>query len=205
VSLLLGCDVLVGHQVHSVTGRRDEADVGDGVEGDQLVERDRLVHKVDRHELDCAELAVDASDELVDDSAEVLVLFDVLPRRDGDLDEDDLADPFGVLGEEDFEGVQLLGNALDVVETVDADNKLDALELLLKRRYPLLHLGLLEALVELLRVDPDGESADSNDLALEFDAIWRGRKSPNIVRERSMRSDNATYSMREQLLRKCRA
>jgi hypothetical protein len=202
VSLLLCCDVLVRHQVHTVAGRGNQADVGNGVQRDQLVEGDGLVHEVDRHELDSAELAVDTSDELVDDGAEVLVLFDVLSRRNSDLDEDDLANPFGVLREEDFEGVQLLRNALDVVKTVNTDNELDALELLLKRSYPLLYLGLLETLVELLRVDTDGESADSNDLALEFDAVGRCRQSPGTVSCCIMRSRTGTYNIREQLLRK---
>jgi hypothetical protein len=127
---------------------------------------------VDRHELDGAKFAVDASNKLIDDCAEVLVLFDVLPRWNGDLDKHDLADPFGMLGKEDLESVQLLWYTLDVVETVNTNNELHALELLLKRCYAFLYLGLLETLVELLWIDTDGEGADSNDLALEFDSVW---------------------------------
>ena len=39
---------------------------------------------------DRAEPAIDAADELVDARAQVLVLFDILSRRNGELDEDDL-------------------------------------------------------------------------------------------------------------------
>ena len=101
------------------------------------------MHEVDRHELDGAELAVDASDKFVDDSAEVLVLLDILARGNGDLYEDNLANPLRVLGKEDLESVQLLGHTLDIIQTVDTDNELDALELLLERCDALLDLGLL--------------------------------------------------------------
>jgi hypothetical protein len=82
-----------------------------------------------------------------------------------------------VLGEEDFEGVKFLGYTLDVVQTVDTNDELDALELLLEGRYPFLYLGFLETLVELLRVDSNRESADSNDLTLKLDAVGCCRKS----------------------------
>jgi hypothetical protein len=87
---------------------------------------------MNRHKLDGPEPAVDPADEFVDHRPEVLVLLDVLTRRDGELDEHDLSDPLGVLFEEHLESVKLLRYALDVVETVDADNDLDALEPLLK-------------------------------------------------------------------------
>ena len=77
---------------------------------------------MDGHEFNGAKFAVDAADKLVDDGAQVLVLFDVLAGGDGNLYEDDLADPFWVLCEEDFEGVQLLGDAFDVVEAINADD-----------------------------------------------------------------------------------
>ncbi len=42
------------------------------------------------------------------------------------MHEDDLADPLGVLLEENLEGMQLLGYTLNVVESVDTDDDLDA-------------------------------------------------------------------------------
>jgi hypothetical protein len=82
------CDAT--HQVHAVPGARDETSVGQGVHRRELVKRHALVHVVDRHEFDGAESAVDPADELVDARAEVLVFLHVLPRGDGELDEDDL-------------------------------------------------------------------------------------------------------------------
>ena len=57
-----------------------------------------------------------------------------------------LADPLRVLREEELEPVQLLRDALDVVEPVDADDDLDALEALLERGDAVLHAVLLEVL-----------------------------------------------------------
>lgn len=54
VALLLSCNVLVRDEVHAVAGRRNEADITDSVECNQLVEGDRLVHEVDGHEFDGA-------------------------------------------------------------------------------------------------------------------------------------------------------
>jgi hypothetical protein len=79
---------------------------------------------MDGHEFDRTEPTVDSADQLVDHRAEVLVLFDVLTRWNGELHEDDLAYPLRVLLEEYLEGMEFLRNALDVVESVDADNNL---------------------------------------------------------------------------------
>ena len=94
MTLLLRCDVLVGHKVHAIAGRRNETDITDSVECNQLIKRDRLVHEVDGHEFDGAydsldggmhvlseeltKFAVDSADQLVHDSTEVLVLLDIL-------------------------------------------------------------------------------------------------------------------------------
>jgi hypothetical protein len=48
------------------------------------------MHVVNGHEFDGTESSVDLSDEFVDYRSEVLVLFDVLPGRNGELHEDDL-------------------------------------------------------------------------------------------------------------------
>lgn len=91
-----------------------------------------------------AELPIDATDKLIDAGAEVHVLFYVLPGRDCQLDENDLValawpqrstyilDPLGMLRKEDLEGMQLLRDALDVVESVDSDYNLAILEALLQ-------------------------------------------------------------------------
>lgn len=54
VAFLLAGNVLVGHEVHAITCRRNQTHVGNSVQSDELVEGDRLVHEVDRHEFDCS-------------------------------------------------------------------------------------------------------------------------------------------------------
>jgi hypothetical protein len=106
------------------------------------------VHKVDGHELDCPEAPVDAPYKLVHRRAQILVLFDVLPRWHGELHEHDLADPLGVLREEEFKRMQLLRDALDVVEAVDAHDHFDAAEARLELPYPGLDRFPLQVLCE---------------------------------------------------------
>lgn len=67
------------HQVHTVTSTADQADIANGIKSTKLVERQTLVHKVDRHKLDGPEPAINPSNEFVDGRPQVLVFFDVLP------------------------------------------------------------------------------------------------------------------------------
>ena len=106
------------------------------------------MHEVNGHELDRAETSVDASNKLVDRRTQVLVLFDVLPRRNCELREDNLADPFGVLAEEQLKSVQFLWDTLDVVETIDTDDHLDVTEALLQLLDTLLDVGFLQVLYD---------------------------------------------------------
>jgi hypothetical protein len=117
------------------------------------------------------EFAVDSADEFVDNCTEVLVLLYILSRRDGNLNQHNLADPFGVFCQEDFKSVKLLRDTLDVIKTVNTNNQLDALELLLECLDTLCNLGLLEAFLELLRINTDRECTNGDDLALEFDCV----------------------------------
>ena len=126
-------------------------------------------------------LSVDSSDQFIDHSAQVLVLFDVLPTGYSNLYEDNLAHPLWVVAEEHLERMQLLRHTLDVIETVDANHKLHTLELLLQHGDALLHLLLLEPLRELLGVNANGERATCDDLALEFDTIRGSGKTPGII------------------------
>jgi hypothetical protein len=90
------------------------------------------MHKVYRHKLDSAETSVDAADEFVYSCAQILVFLDILSRWHSELCEDDLSNPFWMLSEEELECVELLGNALDVIESIDTDDDLNAIEALLK-------------------------------------------------------------------------
>jgi len=120
------------------------------------------------HEFDTAELAVDASDEFIDGRTKVLVFFHVSSGRDCYLNQDhlaisgcetgerDLSTPFGVLSEEDFKGVEFLRDSLDVIESIDTDNNLLALELLFKFRNTFLTFRILDFLIPLTNHDGRG-------------------------------------------------
>ena len=119
VPFLLRRNVLVRDQVHTIPRGSDQTGIGQSIHGRQFLEGNRLVHVVDRHELDGSESSVDSTDQLVDTGTQVLVLFDVLSGWDGELNQYDLnvstisvvwlithlADPFWVLSQEDLERV----------------------------------------------------------------------------------------------------
>lgn len=77
------------------------------------------------------ELSIDPTHQFVHHSPQILVLLNILSTGNGNLYKYDLPNPFWVVTEEYLESVQLLGHALDVIKTVDADHQLHALELLL--------------------------------------------------------------------------
>lgn len=89
------------------------------------------------------------------------------------MNQHNLANPFRVFCQENFKSVKLLGDTLDVIKTVNTDNQLDTLELLLQCLNTLCNLGLLEAFFELLWVNTDRECTNSDDFALELDCIGR--------------------------------
>lgn len=90
-----------------------------------------------------------------------------------------------MLSQKDLEGVQLLGDTLDVVESVNTDDELDALEPLLELLDSLLDRILLERLVELSGLDSDRERADVGVPALDEDSVGHRRQAedPRAGRE----------------------
>ena len=64
------------------------------------------------------------------------------------MGEHDLADPLGMLRQEEFEGVKLLRNTLDVIKTVNADNDLDVTETVLELLDSFLDTILLKVLLD---------------------------------------------------------
>ena len=78
VAVEAGRHVLLGDEVHAVAQRRHQHHVAGAVEGDELVERQRLVEVVDRRVAEPAVHAVDLADELLDLVALVLVVLDAL-------------------------------------------------------------------------------------------------------------------------------
>ena len=104
------------------------------------------MHEVYWHELDSSEASIYTTNEFVDSCAQVLVLLDILSGRDGKLRKDNLPNPLWVLSEEEFECVELLGNALDIIKAVNADDDLDAVEALLEGSDTLLNGLFLQVL-----------------------------------------------------------
>lgn len=84
--------------------------------------------------------------------------------------------------EEDLKGVQLLRHTLDIIEAVYTYHELYALEFLLQHCDSLLDFFLFEALLELLRVDANGEGPAGNNFALELNSIGRRGQSSEGAR-----------------------
>ena len=78
-----------------------------------------------------------------------------------------------MLSKEDLQGVQLLWYALDVIQTIDTDNKLNTLELLLQELDAVSRRRLLELLVELLWVDTDWERSNGDVFTLQLHSVRR--------------------------------
>lgn len=79
------------------------------------------------------------------------------------------------MSEEDLETLKLLGQTLDVVQSVDTDDNLFALEFGLQVSGPLEDTGPLDGLDESIRVDTDGESSDLGESAFVLDSVGFGR------------------------------
>ena len=114
-------DVLLGDQVHAVAQRRHEHHVAGAVQGDELVERQRLVEVVDRRIPEPAVHAVDLADELLDLPPLVLVVLDALPGRRGDLHHHAPLRVQRAVVEQRLERPQALADPLGVVEAIDAE------------------------------------------------------------------------------------
>ena len=85
-------------------------------------------HCWERTEYGLTEFAIDSAHKLVDNSSEILIFFDVFTTGDSNLDQDNFPNPFRMLCEEDFQGMKLLRNTLDVVQSVDTNDDLDSLK-----------------------------------------------------------------------------
>lgn len=77
---------------------------------------------MDGHEFDSAETAINSADQLIDYGPEILIFFHVLSAGNCDLDEDDFTDPLGMFGKEDFECVEFLWDAFDVIESIHSND-----------------------------------------------------------------------------------
>lgn len=76
-----------------------------------------------------------------------------------------------MLGKESLEGLELLRNTFDVVQTVNTDDDLDTLKSSFQRTKTLDNGFFLKTFDKLVRVDTDGIGADLTVSAVKFDAV----------------------------------
>ena len=113
--------------------------------------RRRAMDVVDRHPIELAEPAVDRAGQRLELVADVGVGIDALAGRRRDLGQHDLALVLRVFLQEAPEGLELLRQALGVVETIDADDAAD-------RGAGLNQAGIALGLGKIRHVDADGEA-----------------------------------------------
>ena len=118
---ILARHILVGHQIHTVTQRGDDACARDGVESHHLIKLDRLVQVMDRSPAWGAEFAIDAPDETVSNCSHFLVFDHLSSSGHSDLQEDDLAHQIRPPQEQRLHRQQLLRDTLRVVGPIDAE------------------------------------------------------------------------------------
>lgn len=141
-------------------------------------------------------LSIDFSRQRTQFGLELLVLLDIFSAGHGNLNQHYFISEFGVIVEESIKAFQFLCQAFDMIEPVHSDNNLDPIVSLFERTDPLLYVGLLQCICELLRVDPDDEPVDTNQPVLILNLIGDlGTRSTNIdrVRANSLRKTNGTY------------
>lgn len=90
---------------------------------------------------------------------QILILFDILPTRHGNLDQDDFVYKLRVLFQKPVVSFEFLRQALDVIQSIDTDDHLHATIPLLQLLGPSLHLGFRQRVVELLRINTDYKRA----------------------------------------------
>ena len=100
--------------------------VGEPVQPRERVLIVRAIEVAHGRPVGLAERAVDPADERLDARAQLGVLGNLGARRHRDLDERDLAAPLGVPLEQPRERLEPLGDALGVVEAIDAEDQLAA-------------------------------------------------------------------------------
>src|SRR5271170_7851177 len=70
-------------------------------------------------------LSVDPPYQFVHHGSEVLIFFDILSARNCHLDQHNFSNPFRMVSQEDFESVELLGNAFYVIKAINSDHQLN--------------------------------------------------------------------------------
>ena len=129
---------------------------------------------LDRRRARASELAVDACDEQLDLVSLCAVLRAVEPRRHDDLDHGGRPRATRILLEEALECVELLRNALRVVEPLDPQDEPPTLVLMLEVGEQSLRLRIGDDLAKAFDVDPDRIDADADAAAIELERVGLG-------------------------------
>src|SRR5437667_6207413 len=119
------------------------------------------------------EFAIDPSNQFIDNSPEVLVFLDILPAGNRNLNENNFSNPFRVVCQEHFERMQFLGNAFNVVQSINSHHQLYSLKFLFQGCNALLNLLPFETFGKFLWVDANRKCSNGNNFTLEFNTIWR--------------------------------
>jgi len=78
------------YQIHAITSTADETNIANIVKRNKFRKINRLMHIMNWHELNTAELTIYTAYQFIDCCPEILVFFHVASRGDSDLDKDDL-------------------------------------------------------------------------------------------------------------------
>jgi hypothetical protein len=103
---------------------------------------------------------------------ELLIFLYVLTAWDGDLDENNLVLQLRVIIEESVEPLEFLREAFDVIQSVDANNYLDAFIMFFQDSNTLLDIRLLQCVDELIGVDADNKLVNADQPIFILDLVW---------------------------------
>ena len=120
---ILRGDELLRHEVHAVAHRRDQPDLGCAEKAHEHVVREVAVQIADRRPVGFREPPVDASGRLLELAPDPRIGAQVGARQRCDLQIGDAAEVVGMGLQEALVGAEAAGQALAVVEPVDADHQ----------------------------------------------------------------------------------
>lgn len=118
-------------------------------------------------------LAIDLASNSTQLRLQFLVLLDLLSARHSHLNEHDLIAQFRVVVQECVECLQLLREALDMVQSVHSNDDLEVFILLFQGLNAFLHFGPGEGIGELLRVDPHDEFVCADESTFILDLVCK--------------------------------
>ncbi len=151
--------VFLGHQVHAVAQRCDQAHARHAAQAGHALSGHGAVDVAQRHPVQIAEVAVDGATQSLQLLAQVRVGVHVVARGRGDHDQRGAVLVLGVALQQLAEGAYALGDALGVVQPVDAQQQLAARILLAHGLVGLYGVRRAAQALELLHIDADGKGA----------------------------------------------